>query len=152
MWRPWENSHHNIAENNNDEHENEQRIAESSKKKRQFLSYEEKQRILNIYKKIQGDGHRHPLMTTSKLCGIPRTSLWRIVKHGPTRRKTSVKKLDSAKGDLDRRVIPEPFKGNIEPNAAKELAGVDAILTARENPKNVSFPVGLIHESIKIGE
>lgn len=129
MWRPWDS-------NDTDDCEKQQRTAQpeqsSSNKKRHYLTYEEKDAILNIYKQMKQDGVRNVLMSTSKLCGVPKSTLWRILKNGPTRRKErrdkgSFRKLgDNVDVDRLTRTLREMYNNNMKPNAAlmhKQLSG-----------------------------
>jgi hypothetical protein len=87
---------------------------------RKFLSYEEKEYILSIYNKLKSDGEPHALKKTAEVTETPKSTVWKVIKYGPKKRKERCDKgmfakLTPTHTDLIRKKVDELYKNNTVP-------------------------------------
>jgi hypothetical protein len=124
MWRRWEHELEGIreADDNNDGNA----VAEAAlyrppiKSKRKYLSYEAKKDILSIYNKFESDGEIQPLHKTAEVTKIPISTLQKLIRFGPKKRKVRwdkgmFEKLTPIHTDLIRKKLDELHKNNTVP-------------------------------------
>jgi hypothetical protein len=131
MWRQWEYDFEGIrdADNNDGNIVAEARLDQPPKpvldqlpvnRARKFLSYEEKEYILSIYNKLKSDGEPHALKKTAEVTETPKSTVWKVIKYGPKKRKERCDKgmfvkLTPTHTDLIRKKVDELYKNNTVP-------------------------------------
>jgi hypothetical protein len=130
MWRQWEYDFEGITDNNDGNIVAEATLDQSPPKPvlnqppvnraRKFLSYEEKECILSIYNKLKSDGEPHALKKTAEVTETPKSTVWKVIKYGPKKRKERCDKgmfakLTPTHTDLIRKKVDELYKNNTVP-------------------------------------
>ncbi|KAJ8953023.1 hypothetical protein NQ318_015385 [Aromia moschata] len=128
MFRPWENS--KPSTNIHDDEENLNRTDDllQEQGKKNYLCEKAQQIVMNVYRNtVASEGEKGAIEKTSFLTDVPLSTLARLIKTGPKKRKTRSdkgveKKLDTTTVKLLRDTIYEKYKKN-------EIATVESIHT-----------------------
>jgi hypothetical protein len=131
MWRQWEYDFEGIrdADNNDGNIVAEATLDQPPKpvlnqppvnRARKFLSYEKKKYILSIYNKLKSDGEPHALKKTAEVTETPKSTVWKVIKYGPKKRKERCDKgmfakLTPTHTDVIRKKVDELYKNNTVP-------------------------------------